>query len=117
ELLSGTPYPIFPAIDSRPAAGLHRRMQRLVMTPAPGERLVRFVGDQLCFRLTRGDGRPLPEGWQARLRTNLGRGEALRREIIITHTGRPRLALAAWRDVPLARRADGTYELSFALTE
>ena len=29
---------------------------------------MRFVGDQLSFRLARGDDRPLPEGWQAALR-------------------------------------------------
>lgn len=87
------------------------------MTPAPGERLVRFVGDQLSFRLTRGDDCPLPEGWRARLRTNVGRGEVLRREIIAAHTGRPRLAMASWRDVPMARGDDGSCSLSFSLTE
>src|SRR6266487_5461356 len=78
-------------------------MQPLVMIPGPGERLVRFVGDQLSFRLSLGGG-GLPEGWQARLRTNLGRGETLRREIIHAHTGQLKLANASWRDVPMARR-------------
>ncbi|MFM1769279.1 MAG: Alpha,4-glucan:maltose-phosphate maltosyltransferase 2 [Verrucomicrobiota bacterium] len=87
------------------------------MTPAPGERLVRFVGDQLSFRLGWPEARPLPEGWQGRLRTNLGRGEVLRREIIAAHSGRPRLPMASWRDVPLVRRGDGGWELSLALTE
>ena len=73
------------------------------MIPGPGERLVRFVGDQLSFGLSLGGG-PLPEGWQARLRTNLGRGETLRREIIHAHTGRQKLANASWRDVPMASR-------------
>ena len=48
-------------------------MQKLVMSPAPGERLVRFVGDCLKFSL-RADATPLPPGWRVLLRTYLGRG-------------------------------------------
>ena len=84
------------------------------MTPGPGERLVRFVGDQLSFRLNMGGS--LPPGWQARLRTNLGRGDTLRREIIHAHTGQLKLANASWRDVPMTPR-DGGWSLSFSLTE
>ena len=91
-------------------------MQTMVMTPGPGERLVRFVGDQLSFTLGLEHGGTLPSGWQARLRTNLGRGETLRREIIHAHTGGLRLANASWRDVPMVPR-DGGWALSFALTE
>src|SRR5688572_30419055 len=91
-------------------------MQQLVMTPGPGERLVGFVGDQLSFSLTRSAGGLLPEGWQARLRTNLGRGETVRQEIIHAHTGALKLANASWRDVPM-RSIDGTWSLSFSLTE
>ncbi len=89
-------------------------MQPLVMTPGPGERLVRFVGDQLSLHLTLGGS--LPEGWQARLRTNLGRGDALRREIIHAHTGQVKLANASWRDVPMTA-LDGAWSISFSLTE
>ena len=91
-------------------------MQPLVMTPGPGERLVRFVGDQLSFRLTLGEGGGLPEGWQARLRTNLGRGDTQRREIIESQFHRVALAQASWRDVPM-RQVDGTWSSSFSLTE
>ncbi len=91
-------------------------MQPVVMNPAPGERLVRFVGDQLSFRISLADGRPLPPGWQARLRTNIGRGAVLRQEVIHAHTGRVRLADASWRDVPMPCR-DGVGTLSFSLTE
>lgn len=84
------------------------------MTPGPGERLVRFVGDQLSFRF--GTDGSLPEGWQARLRTNLGRGETLRREIIHEHTGQVKLANASWRDVPMTPQ-DGAWSISFSLTE
>ena len=89
-------------------------MQPLVMTPGPGERLVRFVGDQLSFRLDLGGS--LPEGWQARLRTNVGRGETLRREFIHEHTGQVKLANASWRDVPMTPQ-DGAWSISFSLTE
>jgi predicted glycogen debranching enzyme len=91
-------------------------MQPVVMIPAPGERFVRFVGDQLSFRLGLADGRPLPPGWKARLRTNIGRGQVLREEIIQAHTGQIRLAGASWRDVPMVYR-DGSWSLSFSLTE
>ena len=90
-------------------------MQPLVMTPGPGERLVRFVGDQLSFNLRTGAG-ALPEGWQARLRTNLGRGETLRREILHAHSGQLKLANASWRDVPMLAGEKG-WTLSFSLTE
>jgi len=89
-------------------------MQPLVMTPGPGERLVRFVGDQLSFRLNLGGS--LPDGWQARLRTNLGRGETLRREIIHAHTGQVKLANASWRDVPMQPH-DSAWSISFSFTE
>lgn len=86
----------------------------MVMTPGPGERLVRFVGDQISFTLGRGSS--LPAGWQARLRTNLGRGDTLRREIIHAHSGGVKLANASWRDVPM-RPQDGGWSVSFSLTE
>jgi glycogen debranching enzyme len=91
-------------------------MHRLVMNPEPGERLVRFVGDQISFSLTLADGAPLPAGWQARLRTNLGRGEVLRQEVIHAHTGRLPLANASWRDVPMQLH-EGVGSISFSLTE
>ena len=89
-------------------------MQFVVMNPAAGERFVRFVGDQLSFQISLADGQPLPSGWQARLRTNLGRGEVLRHEIIHAHSGKVRLADASWRDVPMHCH-DGNWTLSFSL--
>ena len=88
-------------------------MSRLIMTPATGERLLRFVGDRVVFTLRREDGVPLPEGWRVFLRTNLGRGKALRQEIISSYPRRPTLANAAWHDVPLERCSN---EWSRALT-
>ena len=67
------------------------------MTPAPGDRLQRFVGDRLHFALKDRDGRGAAKDWRAVLRTNLGRAEVLRREIIQAHTQGLPLAGAANR--------------------
>jgi predicted glycogen debranching enzyme len=77
------------------------------MTPAPGERLLRFVGDRVRFELRDRDGRRPPPGWSARLRTNLGRAGLLRREIVQAHTAGLPLAGASWRDLPMPAFADG----------
>ena len=42
------------------------------MTPTPGERLLRFVGDKISFQLRAGGG-GAQNNFRARLRTNLGR--------------------------------------------
>lgn len=71
------------------------------MSPAPGHRLVRHVGDTLCFSL-QGPNPARPEhGWQARLRTNLGRGTTLRGEIVEARTRSVPPFGASWHDVPL----------------
>src|SRR5882762_85013 len=72
-----------------------------LMTPAPGERTLRFVGDRLEFSLGLGANKSIPAGWRAFLRTNLGRGSILRQEIIHAHSGRLGLAHSAWRDIPM----------------
>lgn len=82
-------------------------MVRLSQSPAPGEHFVRFVGDALRFELRADGGDPWPAGWQARLRTNLGRATAMREEIIAAvEKGRPQTP-TAWHDVPMERHADG----------
>src|ERR1051325_2016159 len=78
-------------------------MGQLIMTPATGERVLRFVGDRLRFALRTESGAPLPDGWRVLLRTNLGRGKLLRQEIITSYPRRVALANAAWHDVPLER--------------
>jgi len=70
------------------------------MTPATGERIQRFVGDSVRFSLQLPDGAPAP-GWSARLRTNLGRADLLRCEIIQAHTRGLPVAGASWRDLPM----------------
>jgi len=77
-----------------------------IMTPAPGERLLRFVGDKILFQL-RLPQRANPANYQARLRTKLGRAAVRRREIIAAHAGGAVFAGASWRDLPMAKTADG----------
>src|SRR5262245_25647295 len=73
-----------------------------VMNPAPGDRCLRFVGDCVRFSLKDRDGRRPQEGWRALLRTNLGRAEQMRGEILRAHTKGPPLAGISWRDLPMA---------------
>ena len=83
------------------------------MDPAPGERLVRFVGDRVRIALRDGGGQP---GWHALLRTNLGRAAALRREIIAAHAGGAVPAGASWRDLPMQKTGDG-WQIELPLAE
>ncbi len=91
-------------------------MPRLMMTPATGERRLRFVGDRLSFALAVEGGASLPAGWRALLRTNLGRAQILRQEIIQSHFRKLPLAGASWRDVPM-RPEGGGWALDLPLTE
>ena len=81
------------------------------MTPAPGERLVRFVGDRVRFTLRETGGNR-----HGLLRTNLGRGAARRREIIAAHAGGLGHAGASWHDVPMQKN-DGVWEIELPLAE
>jgi glycogen debranching enzyme len=88
-----------------------------VMLPAPGDRLQRFVGDRVLFELRDDSERGATPGWLARLRTNLGRGEGLRREIIQAHTAGLPLAGASWRDLPMPAIGEVGWSLELPLTE
>jgi predicted glycogen debranching enzyme len=88
---------------------------RLTQAPTLGERRVRFVGDRLAFRLYFDNGQPVPPGWRARLRTNLGRAAALRAELITAVESRRPATLSSWRDIPMHREGDAwTLELPLA---
>src|SRR3954469_5584625 len=95
-------------------------MQSLVpiMTPAPGEGLLRFVGDHLRLALRDRGGRALPQAgnWRAFLRTTVGRADALRREILEAHTKGLPLGGAAWRDLPMREDGQG-WSLELPLAE
>ena len=86
-----------------------------MMTPATGERLLRFVGDKLRFQLRPPDP-AAPDHFQARLRTNLGRAAVRRREIIAAHAGGAKFAGASWRDLPMQKTGAG-WEIELPLAE
>jgi starch synthase (maltosyl-transferring) len=93
-------------------------MEKMVpmMSPAPGERLLRFVGDRVRFTFRDQQGRPRPPGWRAKLRTNLGRADVLRQEIIHAHAKGVPLAGASWCDLPMREDREG-WSLELLLTE
>ena len=81
--------------------------------PAPGARQLCFAGDTLTFHLR------VPDSWegQAWLRTTLGHGRSVRREIIrhVEHHENP--LGRSWYDVPMTAHGQGHYSLTVALTE
>ncbi|MDB6110575.1 MAG: glgE2 [Pedosphaera sp.] len=87
-----------------------------VMRLPAGGRLQRFVGDRVRFTVADRAWRPIPEGWRARLRTNLGRAEVLCKEIIQAHTKKMPFAGASWHDLPMRPEAGG-WTLELPLTE
>jgi starch synthase (maltosyl-transferring) len=86
------------------------------MSPAAGERLLRFVGDKILFSVKAAGDLSRGKNWSARLRTNLGRAEARRREIIAAHAGGAMAAGASWRDVTMQPTADG-WQVELPLAE
>lgn len=86
-----------------------------VMMPAPGERVQRFVGDAMRFELKDRDGR-MAKGWRGLLRTNLGRGELLREEIVRAHTAGMPLGGESWRDLSMKEEGGG-WSLELPLAE
>ena len=88
------------------------------MTPAPGTRLLRFVGDRL--RVTLAAPAELGAGARAFLRTNLTRAAPLRAGVVaaagLREQGAATFAGAAWRDIPLERSREG-FALEIALLE
>jgi len=90
-------------------------MDKPIMTPAPGERLLRFVGDRIRFSLRLPHG--FPKGARALLRTNLGKAERTRQEVISTHAGKGPMSIAFWRDVPLQPQPDGEWAIELPLTD
>src|ERR1041385_1244642 len=88
------------------------------MDPAPGEHLLRFVGDRLEVRLAVDDG--AGASVRAFLRTNLTRARVARAEVL-SHSsprvwGEASFAGSSWRDMPLERR-DGVFGIDLPLLE
>jgi predicted glycogen debranching enzyme len=90
-------------------------MDGLIMSPAPGERVLRFVGDRVRFGLRVPPA--LGKGARALLRTNLGKGDRLREEVIATHAGKSPFSIAFWRDVPLRPLPTGEWTVEMPLTD
>ena len=91
-------------------------MANLLMTPAPGDRLVRYVGDRIRFNLRLDRGESPPEGWRASLRTNLGRVSRIRDEILHAHFHQVAPAGDSWHDIPMRATAEG-WEIDLTLAE
>jgi starch synthase (maltosyl-transferring) len=87
-----------------------------LLKATPGGRIQRFVGDRVRFTLTDSAMPNRPEGWRARLRTNLGRAELICREITEAHTRKLPIAGASWHDLPM-QRENGGWSLELPLTE
>ncbi len=83
-----------------------------IMTPAPADRLLRYVGDRVRFELRFDDA---PEGTRAFVRTNLGRMETTYRELVESLGSGQTFAGSSWRDLPLTRAADGSNRWSLDL--
>ena len=77
---------------------------------------MRHVGDHVRFALSGKDGQSLPSDVTVMLRTNVGRGAAIRKEIIQSHAGKLPIAGASWRDIPM-RKTDAEWHIDLALTE
>lgn len=86
------------------------------MSPAPGERLLRFVGDTVRFTLETPPEVTPATGWQARLRTTLGRGRQLLEDIIRAHYRHVPPFGACWHDVPMAW-VEGCWTVDIPLVE
>jgi hypothetical protein len=86
------------------------------MSPAPGERILRFVGDKIRFSIRDGTDAANGSGWRGFLRTNLGRAAVRRREIIQSHAMGAAFADESWRDVPMQKNGDA-WESEFPLAE
>ena len=80
-------------------------MSGLIMSPAPGARLVGFIGDRVRVTL-RLDGKPLPKGWRGLVRTNLGRAASERDALVATRGGGQLYGGASWRDIPMEPQGD-----------
>jgi starch synthase (maltosyl-transferring) len=91
-------------------------MPNLIMIPAPGERLVRYVGDTIRFSLAWEKSMALPEGWTAYLRTNLGRASRVREEILRSRFQQVAPAGESWHDIAM-RGSELTWEAEVTLTE
>ena len=90
-------------------------MDKLIMTPAPGERMLRFVGDRIRFSLRTPQG--FAQGLAGALAHQPRQSRTLRQEIIATHAGKNPMSVAFWRDVPLQEQPNGEWAIEMPLTD
>ena len=76
------------------------------MTPAAGDCRVAYVGDWARFEIRPNDSQHTPKTHTAFLRTNLGRADVLRKEIMQRTSGENALALFSWQDIPMEWQQD-----------
>ncbi|MDR0465788.1 MAG: hypothetical protein LBH94_00350, partial [Deltaproteobacteria bacterium] len=92
-------------------------MNKPRMFPRPGSRIAAYVGD--LFSLVLEHEFAGKQGWQAFLRTNLGREQQARREVIARAGRRESESItfggASWRDMPL-RFESGKWSLDLTFT-
>lgn len=86
---------------------------QIEQTPAPADRMVRFRGDIVRFQLRL---ETAPAG-TAFVRTNLGQGRKVRREIIRNIELNEAPQGRDWYDIPMADIAEGCYEAAIPLNE
>ncbi len=87
------------------------------MTPAPGERLLRFVGDKIRFHAARDEDSSGAEKFPRSFCAPISAAPPpCRREIISAHAGGAAAAGASWRDLPMQKTADG-WQIELPLAE
>ena len=90
-----------------------RAMSKLIQTPDVGEHKLLFCGDIINFKIVLG----IPRKGKAFLRTNLGKGFVLRREVV-ARTLENRVGSAQdWHDIPMVQLTHTEYAIDIALTE
>ena len=86
---------------------------QLIQKPSPGTRMVKFCGDTVEFELNL----PYAQNGTAWVRTNIGHGKIIRKEIIDhVQTGQTPLG-RAWFDIPMRRIDERTFAVKLPLQE
>lgn len=85
----------------------------LTQSPTPGLHRVMFKGDSITFTLTLSEDRP----GRAWLRTNLGHGRTIRREIIRAVTKSEPMLAHDWYDIPMVCVRPCCHQLTLGLSE
>ncbi len=85
----------------------------LTQSPEPGTHRVMFKGDIITFTLTLSENRP----GRAWLRTNLGHGRTIRREIIRAVIRSEPVLARDWYDIPMAPAGACRHQVTLGLSE